>query len=119
MIRRLIGASFCHVAIIKLIFSVVPCMTSGNQRCIGESPIFIHRAVVIRVLAVGCDSCVMSHVPVYQAFRELENNIRREAPVWARKYLIAASVDRGWCIFEISGVIASILISSPDQASNQ
>lgn len=118
-IMRLIGANFCHVAIMRAIFKVVPCMTSGNHRCIGASPIFIQRAMVSVVQAIGFVSCVMSHVPKYQALRVLENIISKDAPVWARKYLVVASVARGWCDFEISGMMAIILISNPSQASNQ
>ena len=36
-----------------------------------------------------------------------------------RKYLIAASMARGWCDFEMKGMMARVLISSPVQASIQ
>lgn len=118
-IIRLIGASFCHVAIMRAIFRVVPCMTSGNHRCIGVSPIFMQRATVSIVQAKGFVNCVISHVPECQALMVLENIINKDAPVWARKYLVVASVARGWCDFEINGTMAIMLISNPSQASNQ
>lgn len=42
-----------------------------------------------------------------------------EAVACVRKYLIAASVDRGWLGYVIIGIIARVLISSPIQAISQ
>lgn len=49
----------------------------------------------------------------------LEKRIRADAVDWVRKYLIAASIARGWCDFEISGMMARVLISRPVQAKIQ
>lgn len=38
----------------------------------------------------------MSHCPVDQALVMLENSTRAEATACTRKYLIAASMARGW-----------------------
>lgn len=38
----------------------------------------------------------MSHCPVYQALVMLENRTRVEAAACTRKYLVAASMARGW-----------------------
>lgn len=59
---------------------------------------------------------MMSHCPVCHALVMLENRSRVEAAACTRKYLVAASMARGWCDFEISGRIARVLISSPVQA---
>ena len=61
----------------------------------------------------------MSHCPVCHALVMLENRSRAEAADWVKKYLVAASIARGWCDFEIRGRIASVLISSPAQAITQ
>lgn len=42
-----------------------------------------------------------------------------DAVAWIRKYFDAASVDRGFAFFIKIGIIASMLISRPTQASNQ
>lgn len=45
---------------------------------------------------VGWVIWVMSHCPVYHALVMLENRTRAEAVAWVKKYLVAASMDRGW-----------------------
>ena len=62
---------------------------------------------------------MISHCPVDQALVMLENRISAEAVACTRKYLIAASIARGWWGFEIRGMIARVLISSPVQAITQ
>lgn len=42
-----------------------------------------------------------------------------DAVAWIRKYLVAASVDRGLALLIITGIIDSMLISKPTQISNQ
>lgn len=49
----------------------------------------------------------------------LANNTRAEAAAWVKKYLVAASMARGWWDFEIRGRMASVLISRPVQAITQ
>lgn len=58
----------------------------------------------------------MSHCPVYHAFTVPANRIRVDAAAWTRKYLIVASMARGWWDLEMRGIIARVLISSPVQA---
>lgn len=68
---------------------------------------------------VGWVSWVISHCPVYHALVMLENSTRVEAAACTRKYLVAASIARGWWDFEINGRMASVLISRPVQAMTQ
>ena len=68
---------------------------------------------------MGLFSCVMSHCPVDQALVRLENRIKADAVDWVRKYLMAASIARGWWDFERSGIIAKVLTSKPVQAKIQ
>lgn len=58
----------------------------------------------------------MAHCPVNQALVMLENSSRVEAAACTRKYLIVASIARGWWDFEMRGMMARVLISSPVQA---
>lgn len=46
----------------------------------------------------------------------LEKSMSVEAVACTRKYLIVASMARGWWDFEMRGIIARVLISSPVQA---
>lgn len=61
----------------------------------------------------------MAHPPTVNALRMLENKIRAEAAACVRKYFVAASMARGWGVFVIRGIIASVLISRPIQAKIQ
>lgn len=47
------GANFCQVAIISPVGRSSPCITGGIQKCIGASPTFSARAMVINVIAMG------------------------------------------------------------------
>lgn len=49
----------------------------------------------------------------------LEKRTSAEAVACTRKYLIAASMARGWWDFEMRGVMARVLISRPAQADIQ
>lgn len=62
---------------------------------------------------------MISHWPVDHAFVMLENRRRAEAVACTRKYLIVASMARGWWDFEMNGMIASVLSSNPVQAITQ
>lgn len=55
-----IGASFCHVRIVRLVSVVEPCVTSGNQKWKGAAAIFIIKARVIIVIGVCSDMSVIS-----------------------------------------------------------
>lgn len=58
----------------------------------------------------------MSHCPVYHALIVPEKSSSVEAAACTRKYLVVASIARGWWDFEIMGMIDRVLISSPIQA---
>jgi len=106
-----IGASFCHVKIVRLVSVVVPWATSGSQKWNGAAAIFIIRAKVISVVVTWFVISVISHWVVSMAFIVAANIMVIEANVCVRKYFVAASVDRGWCGYEIIGIIDSVLIS--------
>lgn len=114
-----IGASFCHVVKIRHVIRLNPCKTSGSQRWNGAIPSLIARATVKIVNDVLSFILIMVHSPVVHAFRIVENKIRAEAAACVKKYFVADSVARGWCILVIKGIIASVLISSPIHARNQ
>lgn len=113
------GASFCQVTKIRAVVVEVPCITSGSQKWNGASPSLMARAVVRIVHDVLFDICVISHWPSIQALIMLENRISVEAVACVRKYLVAASVARGWCCLATSGIIARVLISRPVHARIQ
>lgn len=84
----------------------------------GAAPSFINIEIVIiedKILLV----LVMVHCPV--SIRLIETDIINiiEAVAWVRKYLIADSVDRGFCLFIIIGIIAIKFISNPTQIRSQ
>ena len=47
------------------------------------------------------------------------NRIVVAAVAWVKKYLVVASTARGWWVWAMSGIMASVLISRPIQAKNQ
>lgn len=61
----------------------------------------------------------MSHCPVSQALVVLAKSSMAAAVAWVRKYLVVASTARGWWCWAISGIMASVFISSPIQARSQ
>lgn len=56
-----IGASFCHVRIVRLVMVVEPWVTSGSQRWNGAAATFIIRASVISVIEMLFVINVISH----------------------------------------------------------
>lgn len=56
-IRRAKGASFCHVERIRPVVKSRPCNTSGSQKWVGASPIFIARAMVMMAVGIGWVIC--------------------------------------------------------------
>lgn len=96
MKRMVIGGNFMIVDSNRAVVMGEPWSTSGNQKWNGTSPSFIAIAVVSRRQDVGWVSWVMSHCPVNQALVMLEKSISVEAVAWTRKYLIVASIARGW-----------------------
>lgn len=111
-----IGGNFIAVDNKRAVVRDEPCSTSGNQKWNGTSPSFIAIAVVKSRHAVGWVSWVMSHCPVDHALIMLEKRTRVEAAACTRKYLMDASMARGWWDFEMSGMMARVLISRPVQA---
>lgn len=61
----------------------------------------------------------MSHCPVSQALETLAKRSVAAAVACVRKYLVVASIARGWGCWAIIGRMARVLISSPIQASSQ
>lgn len=96
-----------------------PCKTSGNQRWNGATPSLIARARVKITVGIWLVIFIMVHSPVIHALMVVENKIKAEAVACVKKYFVADSAARGWCILVISGIIASVLISSPIHAKNQ
>lgn len=119
MNNRVIGGNFMTVERIKPVVSGDPCRTSGNQKWNGAIPSFMAMADVRIRQEVGCVIWVMSHCPMCHALVMLENRIKAEAVAWVRKYLVAASIARGWWDFEISGRMDRVLISNPAQTMIQ
>lgn len=117
--RSVIGGSFIRVESSRAVIREEPWSTSGNQKWNGTSPNLIAIAIVNIRHDVGWFSCVMSHCPVDQALVMLEKRIRADAVDWVRKYLIVASITRGWCDLEMRGMMAKVLISKPVQAKIQ
>lgn len=54
-----------------------------------------------------------------QALVVLANRSMAAAAACVKKYLVVASIARGWWCWAISGIMARVLISSPIQASSQ
>lgn len=79
----------------------------------------IAKAIVKIVVDVWWFMFIIVHSPVIHAFIIVENKIKAEAVACVKKYFVADSVARGWCILVISGMMASVLISSPIHARNQ
>lgn len=96
MYSSVIGGNFITVDSSNPVVRGDPCRTSGNQKWNGTSPSLIEMAEVRIRHDTGCVSWAMSHCPVCQALVMLENRTRAEAADWVRKYLVAASMARGW-----------------------
>lgn len=118
MYSRVIGAIFCQVEIRRAAFRVVPWMTSGYHRCTGAAPSFIMIAMEIMVVAVVFEEEIVQ-CPVCQAFSVLANRIVVAARACTRKYLVVASVARGWCGFMMMGRMLRVLSSNPSHARSQ
>lgn len=119
IISRAIGANFCQVDKIKHVIKLSPWSTSGIQRWNGAIPSFMASAIVSIIEGRWVCILIIVHSPVNHALIVDENKIRADADAWIKKYLVAASIARGWWSFVISGMIASVLISRPIQARNQ
>lgn len=113
------GASFCHVSRISPDDRGIPCVTSGTQKWNGASPSFMVSASVMIMDAVGLNSFMTVHWPEYIKLIITANIRSMEAVACVKKYLVAASVDRGLCCFISIGIMASIFISNPIQIISQ
>lgn len=113
------GASFCQVKRIRPDSRGVPCVTSGTQKWNGLRPSFMVRAIIARVVDKLKLKLSIDHWPENMIFVITANIKIIDAVAWIRKYLVAASVDRGLALLIITGIIDSMLISKPTQISNQ
>lgn len=68
---------------------------------------------------IGARGLVRSHCPVFIKFMIALIISIIDAVAWIKKYLAAASVDRGFGLFIRIGIIANMLISRPTQARSQ
>lgn len=118
-IRRVRGANFCQVEIIKPIWRLTPCKTSGNQKWRGANPSFKSKAKEMRVIEKLSEVWEMIHCPEINQFHEEAKMIVDEATACEIKYLAEDSKDRCEIGFIISGIMAIILISNPSHAINQ
>lgn len=82
--RIVSGAIFCQVRMVRAVKVVVPCETSGSQEWNGAAAIFIIRASVIMVIAIGSVVRWVSQFEVFSAFVVAANSIAVEAMVWVR-----------------------------------
>lgn len=71
------------------------------------------------VVARGWDSWWISHSPTSQALVVLAKRIIAAAVACVKKYLVVASIARGWDCCAIIGIIARVLISRPIHARSQ
>lgn len=62
---------------------------------------------------------MISHCPEAHALVVLANRIMAAAVAWIRKYLVVASMARGWFCCAIKGRMARVLISRPIHARSQ
>lgn len=113
------GASFCQVKRIRPDDNGMPCVTSGTQKWKGERPNFMVRERVRIIEAVGLVMLVIVHWPECSRLIIMASNSNIEAVAWVRKYLVAASVDRGWWVFVSMGMMANIFISKPIHTVSQ
>lgn len=114
-----IGAIFCHVSMIRPDLSEIPWVTSGTHKWNGASPIFIESAIVNMSDEIWLYELDRVHWP--KSMKLIIAPIIKiiDAVAWIRKYLHAASVDRGFPLLIRMGIIASILISRPIQVISQ
>ena len=68
---------------------------------------------------MGRSGELMSHEFNQEAWRRPLKRSRAEANAWIKKYLVVASVARGWWVVISRGRNASVLISNPSHTKNQ
>ena len=74
--KRISGAIFCHVAIIRPLENGSPCKTSGNQKWQGTSPILKASAVVTETEVTKFAGSRIDHEPIIQACMRAPFNMR-------------------------------------------
>lgn len=117
--RTVKGANFCHVNRISPDDKGIPWVTSGTQKWKGASPSFMVSAIVMIMDAVGLYNFITVHWPEYMRLSRTANMRSMDAVACVKKYLVAASVDRGLCCFINIGIIANMFISKPIQIKSQ
>lgn len=113
------GANFCQVSRIAPEIRLVPWVTSGTQKWNGASPNFIINAARAMLEVTTLGSLVIDHCPDSIKLIMIAIMSSMDAVDWARKYFVAASVDRGLEFMVRIGIMANIFISRPIQASSQ
>lgn len=113
------GAIFCHVRSSSPTLSLIPCVTSGSHEWNGARPSLIARETKVIVMTVLLVSGWNVHKPSCLKFIRIEKSKIIEAVACVRKYLVAASVERGLELLIISGMRASRFISRPIHMTNR
>lgn len=110
--RRIKGANFCQIRMIKRFIHWIPSITWGTQRWNGALPILIKRLSIIKIIKkFRLDN---DHL-INLMEKALEIKIA-EARAWIRKYLRIASELRGDFSFMAKARKAIMFISNPIQA---
>lgn len=94
-------------------------MTSGSHEWNGARPSLIAREVKVIVMMMLLVSGWNVHRPNCLKFIRIEKSKIIEAVACVRKYLVAASVERGLELLIMSGIRASKFISSPIHIVNK
>lgn len=97
----------------------MPWVTSGSHEWKGARPSLIAREMKVIVIMVLLVSGWNVHSPSCLKFIRMERRRIIEAVACVRKYLVAASVERGLELLAISGMRASKFISSPTHIANR
>lgn len=94
-------------------------MTSGSHEWNGAKPSLIAKEMKVIVTILMSVSGWNVHVPNCLKFIRMDRRRIIEAVACVRKYLVAASVERGLGFLSISGMRASRFISSPIHMTNR
>lgn len=97
----------------------MPCVTSGSHEWKGANPSLIAREIKVIVMMVSLVSGWNVHNPSCLKFIRMDSRRIIEAVACVRKYLVAASVERGLELYIMSGIRASKFISSPIHMTNK
>lgn len=97
----------------------MPWVTSGSHEWNGARPSLIAREMKVIDMILMSVSGWNVHVPNCLKFIRIARRRIIEAVACVRKYLVAASVERGLELLIISGMRASRFISSPIHMTNR